>query len=207
MDITPIKLLKAYALGIFPMSESKNDPSIFWVEPEERGVIMLDNFHVSKSLKKILKKDIFEIRFNTNFQAVINNCAAPNDKRPDTWINNTIIDLYTQLFDLGFVHSVETWQDNELVGGLYGVSFGSAFFGESMFSKKSKASKVALAHLVARLKHGGYTMLDTQFTTEHLKSMGAVDIKKKDYHKLLEKSLKKILHFSDYDDYSIKNIL
>lgn len=204
MDITPLKLLKAYALGVFPMSEARDDDSIFWVEPEERGVIMLDNFHVSRSLRKKLKKEHYDVYFDKDFNSVIRACAEPAKGREETWINDIIIDLYSQLFELGFVHTVEAYdKQGLLVGGLYGVSLGSAFFGESMFSKKDDASKYCLAHLVAKMKTNGFSLLDTQFVTDHLKSLGAVEIKKQDYHNLLQKAMKTVVEFKPYKDYDI----
>jgi leucyl/phenylalanyl-tRNA--protein transferase len=187
--ITPDILLRAYSIGLFPMAESADDPEIFWVEPELRGVLPLDHFHVSKSLAKAVRKKPFEIRFDCAFDQVIAACAEETSGRPSTWINRTIRSLYSTLFDMGHAHTVEAWEGNELVGGLYGVSLGSAFFGESMFSRRTDASKICLVHLVERLKERKFTLLDTQFTTDHLKTFGAVDIPRKDYEKLLEKAM------------------
>lgn len=184
-DITPELLLRAYSIGLFPMAEAADDPEIYWVEPELRGVIPLDAFHVSKSLAKAIRKSHFDIRFNTAFKQVMAKCAEPVDDRPTTWINETILDLYSDLHDLGHAHSVEAWEGEELVGGLYGVSLGAAFFGESMFSRQTNASKICLVHLVERLKARNFRLLDTQFTTEHLKTFGAIDVPKAQYEILL----------------------
>lgn len=179
--ITPDILLRAYSIGLFPMAESADDPEIFWVEPEVRGVLPLDQFHVSHSLAKKLRRKPFDIRFDSAFEQVIEKCAEPAGDRPSTWINATIRKLYCELHAMGHAHSVEAFEGEELVGGLYGVSLGSAFFGESMFSRRTDASKICLVHLVERLKARGFTLLDTQFTTEHLKTFGAIDIPKEDY--------------------------
>ncbi|WP_105371868.1 leucyl/phenylalanyl-tRNA--protein transferase [Neorhizobium huautlense] len=187
--ITPDILLRAYSIGLFPMAESSDVPEIFWVEPEMRGILPLDGFHISKSLAKTVRKRPFDIRFDTAFERVIAYCAEPAEDRPSTWINTTIRKLYTELHRMGHAHSVEAWEDEELVGGLYGVSLGSAFFGESMFSRRTNASKICLVHLVERLRAKGFTLLDTQFTTEHLKTFGAIDIPKDEYLKLLKKAV------------------
>ena len=184
--ITPEILLRAYSIGLFPMAESADDPEIFWVEPDIRGVLPLDiRFHVSKSLRKTVRQKPFDIRFNSNFDAVITACASETSDRPSTWINETIKTLYSALHRMGHAHSVEAWDGDELVGGLYGVSLGSAFFGESMFSRRTDASKICLVHLVERLRQKHFTLLDTQFTTEHLKTFGAIDVPKADYALLL----------------------
>jgi leucyl/phenylalanyl-tRNA--protein transferase len=187
--ITPEILLRAYSIGLFPMAESADDPEIFWVEPELRGIIPLDGFHVSKSLAKKIRQNPFDIRFDTDFEAVIAACAEETNDRPSTWINDTIRTLYGTLHHIGHAHSVEAWEGDMLVGGLYGVSLGSAFFGESMFSRRTDASKICLVHLVQRLRERGFTLLDTQFTTEHLKTFGAVDVPKDAYAKMLEKAM------------------
>ena len=161
-DITPEVLLRAYACGIFPMAESADDPSLFWVEPEMRGIIPLDGFRIATRLARTVRSDLFTVRVNTAFKAVMAGCATPQEGREDTWINKRIRDLYAGLHALGHCHSVEAWQGDELVGGLYGVSLGRAFFGESMFHRARDASKVALVHLVARLIAGGFELLDTQ---------------------------------------------
>jgi leucyl/phenylalanyl-tRNA---protein transferase len=186
LEITPTVLLKAYAVGIFPMAESAEDPGLFWIEPEQRGIIPLDAFHVPRRLARTVASGKFEVRVDHDFGAVIEACAASVEERPKTWINARIRKLYGELFDMGAAHTVETWRDGELVGGLYGVALGAAFFGESMFSRERDASKVALVHLVARLKAGGFKLLDTQFTTEHLKQFGAIDVDRSDYQKMLD---------------------
>jgi leucyl/phenylalanyl-tRNA--protein transferase len=188
--ITPEVLLRAYACGIFPMAESADDPTLFWVEPEMRGVIPLDGFRVSSRLARTVRSDAFTVTVDTAFKAVIANCAAPQAGREDTWINARIRDLYVGLHELGHGHSVEVWQNDELVGGLYGVSLGRAFFGESMFHRARDASKVALVHLVARLMTGGFALLDAQYVTEHLRSFGAVEIPRRRYRALLDKAIK-----------------
>nr|WP_113167076.1 leucyl/phenylalanyl-tRNA--protein transferase [uncultured Rhizobium sp.] len=183
--ITPEILLRAYSIGLFPMAEAADDPEIFWVDPEMRGILPLDAFHVSKSLQKTVRRKPFDIRFDTDFDGVIALCAQPADDRPSTWINETIRKLYRELHHMGHAHSVEAYDGDELVGGLYGVSLGAAFFGESMFSRRTDASKICLVHLVERMKSKGFVLLDTQFTTEHLKTFGAIDVPKDDYLKLL----------------------
>jgi len=188
-EITPQVLLRAYACGIFPMAESADDPTLFWVEPEIRGVIPLDGFRISSRLARTVRSDVFTIKVNTAFKAVIAGCAAPQEGREDTWINKRIHDLYCGLHALGHCHSVEAWHGDELVGGLYGVSLGRAFFGESMFYRARDASKVALVHLVARLIAGGFELLDTQYVTTHLKSFGALEIPRRRYTALLDKAL------------------
>ncbi|MBW9057391.1 leucyl/phenylalanyl-tRNA--protein transferase [Agrobacterium pusense] len=185
-DITVDILLRAYSAGLFPMADSADDPELFWVEPEVRGIIPLNSFHISKSLAKAMRKKPFDIRFNTAFEAVMAGCAAEAPDRPSTWINATIRRLYSELHQIGHAHSVEAWEGKELVGGLYGVSLGAAFFGESMFSRRTNASKICLVHLVERLKAGGFVLLDTQFTTEHLKTFGAIDVPKLEYAKMLD---------------------
>lgn len=189
-EITPDVLLRAYACGIFPMSESADDPTIFWVEPEQRGIIPLDGFRVPSRLARTVRSDMFRVSVDTAFARTIAGCAAPQPGREDTWINGRIRELYTALHRLGHCHSVEVWSGDDLVGGLYGVSLGRAFFGESMFHHARDASKVALVHLVARLVAGGYTLLDTQFVTEHLRSFGAVEVSRRHYRTLLDEALK-----------------
>ena len=188
-EITPEVLLRAYACGIFPMAESADDPSLFWVEPELRGVIPLTGFRVSSRLARTVRSDAFTVTVNQAFTAVMDGCAEPQPGREDTWINRRIRELYSGLYALGHCHSVQCWQDGDLVGGLYGVSLGRAFFGESMFHRARDASKVALVHLVARLIAGGFELLDTQYVTEHLKTFGAVEIPRRRYTGLLEKAL------------------
>ena len=189
IEITPDILLKAYAAGIFPMAEDADDPSLFWVEPQERGIMPLDGFHVSKRLARTLRSDGFEVHVDRDFDAVIAGCAAPGRDRDKTWINERIRRLYGDLFDLGHCHTVEVYRDGRLVGGLYGVMLGAAFFGESMFHCERDASKVALAHLVARLRRGGFKLLDTQFVTEHLLQFGAVEVPRRVYKRLLREAI------------------
>ena len=189
-EITPEVLLRAYACGIFPMAESADDPTLFWVEPEMRGVIPLNGFRISSRLARTVRSDTFTVTVDTAFKAVISGCAAPQPGRNDTWINKRIRDLYIGLHERGHCHSIEVWANDDLVGGLYGVSLGRAFFGESMFHRARDASKVALVHLVARLLAGGFELLDTQYVTEHLRSFGAVEISRRRYTALLDKAIK-----------------
>src|SRR5665213_1432158 len=188
-DITPEVLLRAYACGIFPMAESADDPTLFWVEPQMRGVIPLEGFRIASRLARTVRSDAFTVTVDAAFKAVISGCAAPQPGRDDTWINKRIRDLYIGLHELGHAHSVEVWQHDDLVGGLYGVSLGAAFFGESMFHHERDASKVALVHLVARLRLGGYRLLDTQFVTPHLASLGAVEVSRAAYLQMLGQAL------------------
>jgi leucyl/phenylalanyl-tRNA--protein transferase len=194
-SITPQLLLRAYSIGLFPMAESAKEDQLFWVDPEDRAIFPLDAFKVSHSLAKTIRSDRFDIRVDHDFDAVIQGCAAPAPERENTWINPEIKRLYRELFDLGFAHTVECWRKGALVGGLYGVSLRAAFFGESMFHRETDASKVALAHLIARLRHGGYDLLDTQFLTTHLASLGAIEIAREDYHAKLESALEKTGNF------------
>jgi leucyl/phenylalanyl-tRNA--protein transferase len=187
--ITPQILLKAYAAGIFPMAESAEDNALYWIEPEQRGTIPLDGLVISRSLRKRVKRQEFEIRIDTAFPEVIAGCAARYPGRGSTWINGRIRSLYGQLFKMGCCHTVETWKDGELVGGLYGVRIGAAFFGESMFSLSTDASKVALVHLVARLNAGDFRLLDAQFMNPHLARLGAVPLSRVEYHERLEPAL------------------
>lgn len=180
-EITTDILLRAYSIGLFPMAESADDPNLFWVDPEVRGVFPLDGLIVSKSLAKTVRSDRFEIRVDHDFFAVIDACASAYEDRENTWINGRIRKLYGQLFDEGHVHTVEAWRDGELVGGLYGVHLGGAFFGESMFHRETDASKVALVHLAARLLKGGFSLLDAQFVTPHLASLGAIEVSQQAY--------------------------
>jgi leucyl/phenylalanyl-tRNA--protein transferase len=195
-EITPEMLLRAYACGIFPMAESVDDPTLFWVEPEQRGIIPLDGFRISSRLARTVRSDAFTVSVNTAFRAVIDGCAAPQPGRDNTWINKRIRDLYTGLHDIGHGHSVEVWQDGDLVGGLYGVSLGRAFFGESMFHRARDASKVALVHLVARLIAGGFVLLDTQFVTEHLRTFGATEVSRRRYRAQLDKAITGVADFA-----------
>lgn len=189
--LDPAALLYGYANGVFPMAESKNDANVFWVKPKMRGILPLESLHISHSMRRFLKKNPFEIRFDCNFEAIVRACAD----REETWINKTIFDAYVTLFQNGCAHSVECYENGELAGGLYGVSLKSAFFGESMFSRRTNASKTALFHLVERLKNGGFTLLDTQFLTPHLASMGGVEIPQEDYLILLRAALRKDASF------------
>ena len=188
--IPPDLLLRAYASGVFPMGESASDPEVFWVRPETRGVIPLDGFHLPKSLRKVIRQRRFDIRVDHDFEAVIDACAEARAGRKSTWINAPIREAYVELHRRGHCHSVEAWSGDALVGGLYGVSLGRAFFGESMFSRETDASKVCLAHLVERLRERDFVLLDTQFTTEHLKRFGAIDVPRGRYEKLLKEAIK-----------------
>ncbi len=188
-EITPQVLLRAYSIGMFPMADSAEDPTLFWVDPEERGIFPLDGLIVSRSLAKLVRSDRYEVRVDQDFDAVIEGCAGGGADRPKTWINQRIRKLYGDLFHQGFVHTVEAWRDGELVGGLYGVQMGGAFFGESMFHTARDASKVALVHLVARLRAAGASLLDTQFVTPHLETLGAIEIPRAEYHRRLDEAL------------------
>jgi leucyl/phenylalanyl-tRNA---protein transferase len=190
VEITPEVLLKAYACGIFPMAEDADDPTLYWIEPEQRGIIPLEGFHISARLARTVRTTNFEVRVDRDFDAVIEGCAEPTRERRRTWINDRIRALYRKLYDRGACHTVEVYDGNALVGGLYGVSLGGVFFGESMFHRARDASKIALVHLVARLKAGGYLLLDTQFVTEHLRSFGAYEVTRRHYHRLLDTALK-----------------
>ena len=187
--VTADLLLRAYEAGIFPMAESADDPGLYWIEPKERGIIPLERFHVPKSLAKTIRAGRFDIAINRDFDAVIAGCAAETPDRRQTWINQRIRTLYGELYDRNFVHTVEVYQQGQLVGGLYGVSLGGAFFGESMFHRARDASKVALAYLVARLKFGGYALLDTQFVTPHLAQFGTLAVRRVRYRQMLQRAL------------------
>src|SRR5216683_5665093 len=189
VEITPDVLLKAYACGIFPMAESADDPALYWIEPERRGVIPLESFHVPARLARSVRRASLTVVADRDFDSVIAGCGEAGPGRARTWINTRIRNLYRGLYDIGHCHSVEVYDGPELVGGLYGVSLGRAFFGESMFHRARDASKIALVHLIARLKAGGYRLLDTQYVTEHLKIFGAVEVPKRRYHRLLEEAL------------------
>ncbi len=190
-------MLRAYAVGIFPMAESRSDLDVHWIDPERRGILPLDRFHLPRKLRRRLRNKEFEVSCNKAFSEVIRLCAAPEPNRPDTWINPTIEHLYNGLHRMGFAHSVECRKDGALVGGLYGVGLGAAFFGESMFSRHTDASKVALAHLVARLRHGGFLLLDTQFTTQHLKQFGAIEITRAQYRARLSRAIRRSAQFPE----------
>ncbi len=189
MEFTPDLVIRAYQAGIFPMAESASDPDIFWVCPQRRGILPLDGFKISRSLRKTLKKHNYTIKTDTDFKATIHACAQRGPDREGTWINQAIIDVYGQLFERKICHTIEVWQDEELVGGLYGLALGGAFFGESMFHKRANTSKIALAHLVQRLRAGGFKLLDTQFISPHLQTLGAIEISRSRYEELLHEAL------------------
>jgi leucyl/phenylalanyl-tRNA--protein transferase len=196
IEITPQVLLKAYTCGIFPMAESADDPALYWIEPQQRGILLLDQVHVPKRLARTIRQSVFDVRIDSDFEGVIEGCAASRAGRRTTWINRKIRALYRDLFRAGYCHTVETWVGGRLVGGLYGVALNGAFFGESMFSTERDASKVALVHLCARLIHGGFSLLDTQFVTDHLRQFGTIEIDRSEFHTLLEKAL---AHEADFD--------
>ncbi len=187
--LTPDILLRAYAQGMFPMAERRGDPALYWVSPEQRGIIPLDDFHVPQRLARTVRSGKFTVTADRAFTEVMMNCAAPAPGREESWINDEILRLYIGLHAGGYAHSVECWQNSELVGGLYGVRLGAAFFGESMFSRKTDASKVALVHLVDALKRGGFMLLDTQFITAHLARFGAVEVPRRQYLALLHDAI------------------
>lgn len=187
--LDPDMLLRAYSVGVFPMASTREADDVFWVEPKKRGVLPLDGFHLSRSLAKLLRSERYSTTVDRAFGAVVSSCAEPTAERPDTWINPEIERAYAELHRRGYAHSVETWKDGVLLGGLYGVRLGAAFFGESMFSRAANASKVALAHLVARLRIGGFRLLDCQFLTDHLASLGTVEVERDDYVALLDSAL------------------
>ena len=189
LKITTEVLLKAYSIGVFPMAESADDPGLFWIEPEQRGLLPLDGFHLPRRLARTIKSAPFCVRIDSDFDGIIDGCARPAPGRRKTWINTRIRDLYRELFVLGHCHTVECWKHGQLVGGLYGIALGGAFFGESMFSVERDASKVALVHLVARLKLGGFKLLDIQFTTDHLQTFGAFEIGREAYQERLNEAL------------------
>lgn len=190
LEITPEVLLKAYSCGIFPMAESADDPQLFWIEPQARGLLPLDGITVPRRLARTIRRQPFEIRVDSDFDGVINGCAASKPGRTSTWINGRIRSLYSELFRMGHCHTIEAWSDDgKLMGGLYGVALGGAFFGESMFSRARDASKIALVYLCARLMHGGFVMLDTQFVTEHLRQFGAIEIDRGEFQTALEHAL------------------
>jgi leucyl/phenylalanyl-tRNA--protein transferase len=187
--LDPDLLLRAYSVGVFPMANTREAADIFWVEPKKRGVLPLDGFHLSRSLAKTIRSDRFTVTVDQAFARVVAFCAEATEQRPDTWINPDIEAAYAELHRRGYAHSVESWLDGKLVGGLYGVRLGAAFFGESMFSRATDASKVALAHLVARLKAGGFHLLDCQFLTDHLASLGTIEVGRDAYVVLLDEAL------------------
>lgn len=206
-ELTPDLLLRAYTIGLFPMAETADDPELFWVDPERRGIIPLDAFHVPGSLKKTVRRDMFVVEADRDFVGVLEGCAELSAKRRATWINSEIVRLYGELHRRGFAHSVECRRDGRLVGGLYGVALGGAFFGESMFSRDPDASKVALVHLVVRLIRGGFTLLDTQFVTPHLARFGAIEITRAAYRRQLAKALEVQAHFPRELDASARTLL
>lgn len=199
-ELQPELLLQAYAVGVFPMAEGRDDPRLFFVDPDKRGILPLDGFHIPRSLRKTVRRRKFEVAWDRDFEAVLDGCAEATERRPDTWINPEIRRLYLALHARGHAHSVECRLDGRLVGGLYGVRLGGAFFGESMFSRATNASKVALVHLVARLKAGGFVLLDTQFITDHLARFGVVEIPRDDYRRLLNAAIAAPVQFEVSED-------
>ncbi|HEX4192945.1 MAG TPA: leucyl/phenylalanyl-tRNA--protein transferase [Stellaceae bacterium] len=196
VGLTPALLLRAYAAGIFPMAESADDPELYWVDPVQRGILPLDKFHLPRRLARTVRSERFTIACDHDFLGVMRGCAEATAERPQTWINDEILAVYSALHNSGHAHSVEAYSEGELVGGLYGVALGGAFFGESMFSRVTDASKVALAHLIAHLLRGGYRLLDTQFVTEHLQRFGTIEISRARYRHLLAEALKAKAYFS-----------
>src|SRR5215216_5797426 len=196
MEITPDLLLQAYRIGVFPMGERRDDPKLYWLDPRLRAVLPLDGFHLPQRLKRTIRTGRFEVSADTAFAETVRACAEPRPGHPESWINEPIVDLYGELHRRGHAHSVECRVEGRLVGGLYGVSIGAVFFGESMFSRERDASKVALVHLVARLRAGDFRLLDTQFTTAHLKQFGAIDVDRRQYHRLLEDAIARPADFN-----------
>lgn len=188
-EITPQVLLKAYSCGIFPMAESADDPALYWIEPQHRGILPLDTSRFPKRLLRTVRTTPFVVKVDTDYEGIIDGCAMSRPGRTSTWINYRIRGLYRDLFNLGYCHTIEVWDEEKLVGGLYGVALAGAFFGESMFSYERDASKIALVHLVARLKAGGFSLLDTQFVTDHLRQFGTVEVDRNAFHRRLEKAL------------------
>lgn len=197
--LTPELLLKAYAVGVFPMADRRDAEDVYWVEPKRRGILPLGAFHLPRRLARTLKQDRFEVSADRDFMGVISGCAQPAAGRGETWINDAIIEAYAALARRGQAHSIEVWREGRLVGGLYGVELGAAFFGESMFSIERDASKVALAHLVARLRMGGFTLLDTQFLTTHLAQFGTIEIGREPYRALLSDAVSRRADFFALD--------
>lgn len=187
--VTAELALRAYAAGVFPMSEAREDKRLFWVDPERRGILPLDSFHLPQRLRRTVRSGRFQVAVDRNFAATIEACAEMRSHRPETWINTPIVELFSELHRQGHAHSLEVRREGRLVGGLYGVALGGAFFGESMFSRERDASKVALVHLVGRLILGDFTLLDTQFVTEHLAQFGTVEVDRADYHARLRQAL------------------
>ena len=188
-------VIEAYKQGMFPMAETYSSKEIYWIEPKKRGVFLFNSIKIPKKFKKFLKKNNFQIAIDNNFEQVINNCAKLNSSRKDTWINSTIKKIYIEMHNNGLAHSVECYLNKELVGGLYGIKIGRIFFGESMFSFVSNASKVTLVHLLERLKVGGFKILDTQFINNHLKQFGAIELSNKEFKKILDKNINKEVNF------------
>ncbi|MDI2090709.1 leucyl/phenylalanyl-tRNA--protein transferase [Commensalibacter oyaizuii] len=188
-QLTSELLLNAYKEGIFPMADDRDDPQLYWYRPEQRGIIPLDQFHLPRRLARTVLADLYEVKVDTNFEAVIDGCACPAKGREETWINQPIRLLFSDLFERGYAHTVEVWDGINLIGGLYGLAIGQAFFGESMFSRKRDASKIALVHLVARLRLGGFQLLDTQFMTTHLTQFGGYEIDEIEYDYRLKRSI------------------
>ena len=204
LEFTPSLILRAYAAGVFPMAEAAGAENVFWVDPKIRGVLPLERFHVPRSLARRMRAGGYALRIDADFSGVVAACA----ERDETWINRDIRDAYVALHELGFAHSVEVWSDGALAGGLYGVKLGAAFFGESMFHRRTDASKIALTHLVARLKAGGFTLLDTQFVTDHLARFGAARISRQRYHRMLQLALRRPADFAAFDqDASADSVL
>ena len=204
LELTADILLQAYSIGVFPMAENRDNPDLVWLDPRMRGIIPLCSFHVPRRLRRIVRSNLFNITFNKNFSGVIKNCAEFTACRPKTWINNRIVELYTSLHYRGYGHSVECWENNTLVGGLYGISLKGVFFGESMFNRKDNASKVALVHLATRLSVGGFSFIDTQFITKHLCQFGAYEVPRNEYRGLLAAALK--INASIETDYGSKDL-
>ena len=189
-ELTTDMLLRAYSVGVFPMAEDRDDPELVWVDPRMRGIIPMRHFHVPKRLRRTVRNGAFEVTFNKDFAGVIESCAEETNDRPRTWINDRIVDLYTSLHFKGHGHSVECWRDGVLMGGLYGISLRGVFFGESMFSRETDASKIALVHLATRLSVGGFAFIDTQFITKHLSRFGAIEVPRNEYRGMLAAALK-----------------
>lgn len=200
IELSPELLLRAYTIGVFPMAESRNSSAISWIDPRSRGVLPLDGVHVPRSLKKTLRKNKFSIRCNTAFADVVKECARRTRGRDETWINNPIERAVNELHTMGFAFSIESWDDEGLAGGLYGIALGGIFFGESMFSRRTDASKVALMHLIARLRLGRFKMLDTQFITDHLTRFGAIEIPARDFQQKLDSALAAHGHLAQFTD-------
>lgn len=188
-EVTPSLVLRAYSLGIFPMAESKDASTVYWVDPEQRGILPIERFHIPRRLKRTVRQNRFNVTCDTDFDSVINACAESDVGRQDTWINDEVRRLFKALNHMGLVHTVECRREGRLVGGLYGLAIGGAFFGESMFSRERDASKVALVHLAARLVYGGFTLLDAQFITDHLTQFGAIEVPRDDYRDMLDAAI------------------